>query len=728
MTDPFTTEIAKQTVALAFSSGGKVAGYLWKKFTQRDAKRLQADPEALEAAVRALLDKDPEAARELRDLLDRELALQGTRPWIVPGTPYFVDRAGPWRELGGTGVRVVWGLSGIGKTTLAEHYAAGSAGAFSDGTLLIDLAEFRSPGGSVRRSEVRAAVLRAFGLPSSMISTVAAELMAQYDNFLAPRRVLLVFDSVESAEDLHRLLPAAPMSLVLALTDAPVEELDRYPHVQLGQLEEHADRQLLEVICGADVVQADPVGMGELLAQCDRFPGAVVAAAHAVRMRAALSKWPMRLLAGELRAGGSLGGVSAGFDRVLAELSEAERELCRRLAVYPGPGLPLDAVAALAGLTVTEVTPLVVRLRSVHFVTTEPGERMRLGNQARQAVIRAGLSTVDDDVFAGLVRFYRDRAVRADWTKSADRLRLYEPLRGEIPPWDFAVSQVDWLVAEVPVFRALAGLAHDRGLHVELTQICGALEIVGIHRGFQRELVEINHWGAQSAEAIGAVAVRVRILSQQGRLFSLLHEFERADAALSQAESLFGTLPDPDTAENRLLAASLCEFRALFCREQGKLADAARWYESALEISRALGEFGARGRALHSRMLANVLVRMGSYERAFELLTEAEACTKPEAHRDIAQIWVVRAKAMIGTGSARAAWDLLSEAWRLTVGAGSNQYDLEIAEAQGDAAWWCGDAYQARQHWSGVYERLSWARHARAAEVYAKILHGLSRH
>lgn len=716
--DTLQAELVKQGVALAFTAGGKVAEYLWAKVT----KRFRDDPVALEKAVRRLLEKNPDAARELRELIDAELPNDRAKPRIAVYSPHFVDRVATWQQLRGTtGTAVLSGPPGIGKTALAQHFAQHTGTSYPDGALLVDLADFRDgPGMPLGRNRIKAAVLVRLGV--DLISASDEDLAAQYETVLAPMRLLLVFDNAEGVEDLRGLVPPAPMSLVLALTAGPADDFvfEFAQHVPLGQLEPGSDRQLLAALCGAELVHRDPQGAQALLAHCDRFPAVLVAAAHLVRRRTGLVAEPLRAVAAELRDGGSLGKVSQGFDEVFAGLPANSAELCRLLTVFPGPSFTPATAAALAGRP--EVLSGLADLQAQVLLTTDQDGRLRLGNQARQAVQRAGDASGTEDAFARLVDFYRDWAVQAD---AKPRLWLYER---QLPPNAatavFPGQPADWLAAELPTLRALARPTLERGLYTQLTQICGAVEIVALHRGFHRELLEIEEQGALAAKEMQDQALLARILSQRARLLSLMGEFERAAPEFDRAEAALAKVAEPGSVVHRQLRASVSEFRGLFHREQGQFDASARWFGEALVISRGLGEPGRRGRGLHARMLANVLLlRGGDVAEIRRLLTEAEECA--DRDRDLAQVRLVQAKLLIREGRPQQAVDLLHEAWRLANAAGSNQYDLEIAEALGDAEWRSARPEAARQHWLGVWQRYSTAGHPARGRLYGKLLYGL---
>ncbi|WP_033292081.1 hypothetical protein [Amycolatopsis jejuensis] len=717
MSEDWQTEMVKQAIAFAFTTTGKAAEYLWKRLTDRVPK----DAAAVERAVRTLIARDPDAARELHALMQAELPVGRALPRVATHAARLVDRHHPQRQLHGrTGTAVLSGPPGIGKSELARH--VGASGGYPGGAILVDCAEYRDgPGMPLGRNRIKAYVLARLGVET--ISENDSELAAQYDDVLAPLQVLLIFDNVESAQELHRLVPPAPMSLVLALTSAPEDDflLEFGSPIVLGPLEEGADGQLLEGLCPPGLAARDPEGFEALLTQCDRVPQVLVVAAHLVRQRESLSPRPFGAVAEELRSGGSLPVVSLAYDEMLAGLSSEAAELCRLLTAFPGPSFTAEVVDVLAGKRESSTSAL-VELQSKVFVTVEADGRLRLASQARQAVRRAGDTRGINEARARLLQYYAARAVDADWQKSGEqRLRLY-PGRSQGRP--FADDPVDWLAAEMPVYRALAAVAREWGFHRELAQFGGALEIVPLHRNAHRDFEEILRHCIEDADDPALLA---RLTSQHGRLLSLLGEFGRAAEAFTRAEAELRRIPDPGTDRHQQLAASVLEFQGLFHREQQQFDLAAGYYQAALDISRRLSVPGTphRGRGLHARMLANVLVVLNRPKDALDLLREAEQNTDPARHRDLAQVRLVQAKVLTATGRAEEALALVPEVWQLAVRARSDQYDLEIGEALGDAAWRAGGVDLARQHWFGVWQRYEAARHPRRERLYRKQCQGV---
>ena len=142
---------------------------------------------------------------------------------------------------------LVTGPGGSGKTALAVHAAHRAASAFPDGQIFIELCDeenaptVRMPG----------RVLRALLGPATAVPDSAAEASAMLRSATAGRRLLIVCDDVQRAEQIVGLMPGNGTCTVLATSRRAI----RHPHpdvcVRLGMLSPEASAELLRTISGA---------------------------------------------------------------------------------------------------------------------------------------------------------------------------------------------------------------------------------------------------------------------------------------------------------------------------------------------------------------------------------------------------------------------------------------------------------------------------------------------
>jgi predicted ATPase/DNA-binding CsgD family transcriptional regulator len=258
----------------------------------------------------------------------------------------------------------VTGPGGVGKTRLASEVARQAAPGFADGAWLVELAAVEDP------TLVPARVAAALGVQQSADRPVTDSLV----DALTRQQVLLVLDNCEHvlaavAELCAAVLAAADDVRLLTTSREPVNVAGE-TRFRLRPLPVPDPSAPWEAGVPASVAlfadrarQADPdfvltdetrPAVGQLVTRLDGMPLAIELAA--ARVEAVGMSQLLDRLAGSFQLLTSADRAAVAWSYQL--LAEPEREVFRRLAVFPGP-FTLDAAVAVAG---TAAVPAVLRL------------------------------------------------------------------------------------------------------------------------------------------------------------------------------------------------------------------------------------------------------------------------------------------------------------------------------------------------------------------------------
>ncbi|MFF8431279.1 BTAD domain-containing putative transcriptional regulator [Streptomyces sp. NPDC016566] len=273
---------------------------------------------------------------------------------------------------------LISGMAGIGKTTLAVHWAHSVADRFPDGQLHVDLGGFDPRRAALEPAEALRQLLAALGVPAQRMPEGVDELAGLHRRLLAGRRLLLLLDGAADTEQLRPLLPVPPGCLTVVTSRNGLPGLIAAGARPLPlDLPSAADaRTALARRIGSERVTAEPEAAEEIVARCGRLPLALaVVAARAASRR----DFPLAALAAELRAShGSLDAFScakgaadarAAFGCSYRTLSAGGARLFRLLPRHTGPFVTAGAAAALADLPVREARTLLGELTDAHLVT-----------------------------------------------------------------------------------------------------------------------------------------------------------------------------------------------------------------------------------------------------------------------------------------------------------------------------------------------------------------------
>lgn len=567
---------------LALARSGRQAEAL---AAYRDARRVLVDELGIEPGP------------ELRHLQQRILAgdpgllvpstprLPGTaavapRPSEVPrqlpaGLGHFVGRADELKALsallvqrvgaaGGVGagnaggavvISAIDGRAGIGKTTLAVHWAHQVADRFPDGQLYVNLRGFDPSGTPMPPSEAVRRFLGALGVPARRIPADPEEQVALYRSELAGRRMLLVLDNARSVEQVRPLLPGSPGSLVLLTSRNRLAELvavDGAVPLTLDLLTRHEARDLLIGRLGGERVLAAERTATELADLCARLPLALnIAAAHAALHPArALSHLveelrDTRRRLDTLAIGGGAADVRTVFSWSYRALSPQAARAFRQLSLYPGPDISLLAVVDLTGLGLAATRLVLHELTAAHLIAEHNTGRYSFHDLLRAyATERARTEDTDTerhDATRRICDFYLHTAHNAD--------RVLHPYRPPVqldPPTGAAQHHLPadvpaalvWLEAEHANVLAAQRVAAELHWHSLVWQLAWSLSTFHIRRGHRHD--ELTAWQAalQAVAHLPDLVPRIRAHRLIGRAYAELGSHQDAIGHLNHALAL----------------------------------------------------------------------------------------------------------------------------------------------------------------------------------------------
>ncbi|WP_020524700.1 ATP-binding protein [Catelliglobosispora koreensis] len=497
---------------------------------------------------------------------------------------------------------VLSGTAGVGKTTLAVHWAHHAADRYPDGQLYVNLRGFDPSGSLMTPAEALRGFLEALDVPPERFPIHLPAQVGLYRSLLAGRRMLIVLDNARDVDQVRPLLPGSPNCLVLITSRSRLSGLvtaEGAVPVTVGLPSDEEAWQLLARRLGAQRLTAEPQAVNEMIERCARLPLALaVVAARAVAHPA----FPLATLAAELREtrrlldafdGGDSGtDVQAVFSWSYHNLTPPAARLFRLLGCHPGPDIAIPAAASLAGLPRASVHRLLSELAHAHLVTEHVPGRFGLHDLLRGYAAEL-LERVDaPDTRRAASQRGLDHYVH---TAHAAALLLQ-------PGWD-PISLAD----------AHSGVATE-----EITDSSHALAwFIAEYRVLLAAVAHAQRAGFDG-HAWRLARTLVDFLQRQGHWLSLVAAQRIALAAAQQASERPG-----QAGAHRDLARALSRV--------GQPQEAESHYRAALALFGELGDYP--GKARTHRAFGSLLSRLGRHTEALQHAENALNLYRDAGHR-----------------------------------------------------------------------------------------------
>ncbi|MDH6135942.1 tetratricopeptide (TPR) repeat protein [Kitasatospora sp. MAA4] len=506
-------------------------------------------------------------------------------------------------DSGANGVYVITGTAGVGKTSLALHWAHGVRDRFPGGQLYVNLRGY-DPGEPVTAEQALDHFLRALGVTPSSIPARLEDRSALFRSLLADQRALVILDNAATVSQVRPLLPGNPDCLVLVTSRHRFSGLvarDGAHRLTLDVFSERDAVRLLHTVTAEYRALPDTdTDLSELARLCARLPLALRIAAERASSRPLM---PLNDLIADLR------DESALWDALTAEeddesdavrtvfawsyraLSEPAARLFRLLGLHPGPEFGASAAASLAGTTVPVARQLLDVLTGAHVLEQAAYGRFQFHDllriyAAQQAAQHEG-EEARDSALARILSHYLFALARA-----ISRMALLErPVPLPEPYPDVVVEEftdraaaLQWFELERANVVSAVRTAAASGQHEVAWRIAALLRDVYMHRNPFQEWIAVSETGLASATAIGDRQGQAEMRDSLGKAYLQSQRLDEAELHHREALRLRRETGDRYGEGIAVNALGLVDWR------RRRLATAEARFQEGREIFRGLAD------------------------------------------------------------------------------------------------------------------------------------------
>ncbi|MEH0422977.1 AfsR/SARP family transcriptional regulator [Streptomyces sp. B21-083] len=498
-------------------------------------------------------------------------------------------------------ISAIGGMAGVGKTTLAIHWAHEVAHRYPDGQLYTDLRGFDPGGATVGPEQILRSFLDALGVtPEQMPTSVDAQ-ASLYRGLLTGKRVLVVLDNARDTEQVRPLLPGAAGSLAIVTSRTFLSGLvaeGAHP-IALDVLDDTDAHAFLAGRLGHERLAAQPQAVQDIIDFCAGLPLALAVVSARTMMNPHLD---LGVLAAELREEGnrlatlSTGDPATDIETVLSwsyqVLTPLAAQVFRRLSLHPGPDMSLATVSSLLGLPQARVRPALSELLGAHLLTERSPGRFVCHDLLRAyagELLRVHDSPADQ---AESLHRLLDHLLHGAHRASAmlaphrERLILPAPVDGAAPVrFTDREEAANWMEEHSPVI--LAAVSHGPARLYAASrcwQLAGTVELHLDRHGRWQEQLTLQTAALDAAEHSGDLSGRAHAHRALGFGHGRLGDTGRAREHLATALELF------TAASDRGGEARTHRYLAFFENKEGRHEAALTHYSVAHALYTDMGQ------------------------------------------------------------------------------------------------------------------------------------------
>lgn len=531
---------------------------------------------------------------------------------------------------------VITGTAGVGKTSLAVHWAHRVRDRFTDGQLYLNLRGY-DPGEPVAPGAALDLMLGALGLRAGAIPADLQAKATLYRTLLADLRMLVVLDNAATVGQIRPLLPGTASCLVLVTSRNRLPGLvarDGAIRLTVDVLADHEAVTLIRTVIG-DYRRGDgPDQLRELARLCARLPLALRIAAE----RAAARPWmALTELIQDLRDESALWDALSSSDddeadavrTVLAwsyrALPRETASLFRRLGLHPGAEFGLGAASALAGHTRTATRQLLAGLQAIHLLDQVGSDRYQLHDLLRAYAIDLlrHEESADEQQMARyrLLTWYLHTADAA--RRTIVRGNRHLPIMLDPPPLELDLTEftdhtqaVAWYETNRFNLMAATHTAAQAGLDRIAWQLPAVLGGIYDNRDPADTWLETEQVALAAARRAGDGHGQAVILDRLGIKYRKLRRIDDALGCFNEAMAIF------NREKNGLGQARVYNGLGLTYLLAHRLDEARVSFEHGITLVRAEGDETSM-RALFTLNLGETYLKLDRPSEALAQITEA---------------------------------------------------------------------------------------------------------
>ncbi|MGP3967402.1 ATP-binding protein [Streptomyces sp. 6N223] len=534
-------------------------------------------------------------------------------------------------------VAVITGTAGVGKTSLALHWAHTIREHFTGGELYANLRGYAADP-PTPPEVVLGRFLEDLGISAAQVPVTRERRETLFRSLTAHRRMLIFLDNAADSAQVRPLLPGTAQSLVLVTSRDDLTSLVAQQdavRVRVATLPTPDAVALLRAATAEDRPDDQGSDLSELALMCGGLPLALrIAAERAAgwptvplgelidELRDETARWSVLTADPEDEAEEGADAMRSVFEWSYQALPSGAARLFRLLGLHPGNEFGLPVVACLAGREPSRVRPLLEALVRAHLLQRRPGGRYEFHDlmkaYAGERVRREENKEERSAVLARCVAWYlhtADAAQRAIAPYDRWVLDDHVPAPTGTLAFEDYESAFQWYKAESANLVTCTRAAADAGFPGMAWRLAVVLRAIYMHHN------AFDDWGTtagiavDAARASGEEAGQAEALENLGKVAFQALRLEEAEECHQAALAIRRRIGDRHSTAVSVNALGLIGLR------RRRLDEAAAHFTEAVEIFQQLGD--RRWTALMCSNLAETLCELGHGEQAAPLIEQA---------------------------------------------------------------------------------------------------------